>query len=69
MFRQLGVPILEFVENMSVFIPPDMPNKQYEIFGKGGGKILAKENNVPLIAQIPIEMKLVNEVTKVFQYQ
>ena len=27
----------------------------YEIFGSGGGKQLAKENNVPLLAQIPIE--------------
>ncbi len=61
MFKQLGVPLLGVVENMSVFIPPDMPNKRYEIFGKGGGKILARENNLPLLAQIPIEISLVNE--------
>ncbi len=64
MFKQLGVPLLGVVENMSVFIPPDMPNKKYEIFGKGGGKILAGENNLPLLAQIPIEIKLVNESNK-----
>ncbi len=64
MFKQLGVPLLGVVENMSVFIPPDMPNKKYEIFGKGGGEILAKENNLPLLAQIPIEIKLVNESNK-----
>ena len=64
MFKQLGVPLLGVVENMSVFIPPDMPDKKYEIFGKGGGEILAKENNLPLIAQIPIEMSLVNESNK-----
>ncbi len=64
MFKQLGVPLLGIVENMSVFIPPDMPNKKYEIFGKGGGKILAGENNLPLLAQIPIEIKLVNESNK-----
>ncbi len=64
MFRQLGVPLLGVVENMSVFIPPDMPNKKYEIFGKGGGKILARENNLPLLAQIPIEITLVNESNK-----
>ena len=34
MFKQLGVPILGIVENMSVFIPPDMPSKKYEIFGR-----------------------------------
>ena len=33
MFKQLGVPLLGIVENMSVFIPPDMPGKKYEIFG------------------------------------
>ena len=64
MFKQLGVPLLGIVENMSVFIPPDMPNKKYEIFGKGGGKILAGENNLPLLAQIPIEITLVNESNK-----
>ncbi|CAE20040.1 MRP protein homolog [Prochlorococcus marinus subsp. pastoris str. CCMP1986] len=64
MFKQLGVPLLGVVENMSVFIPPDMPNKKYEIFGKGGGKILAGENNLPLLAQIPIEIELVNDSNK-----
>ena len=64
MFKQLRVPLLGVVENMSVFIPPDMPNKKYEIFGRGGGQILAGENNLPLLAQIPIEMKLVNESNK-----
>ena len=61
MFNQLGVPILGVVENMSVFIPPDQPNKKYEIFGNGGGQLLAKEYNLPLLAQIPIEMPVVEE--------
>ena len=64
MFKQLGVPLLGIVENMSGFIPPDLPNKKYEIFGKGGGEILAKENNLPLLAQIPIEIPLVDESNK-----
>ena len=49
---------------MSVFIPPDLPKRSYEIFGKGGGKILAEENNLPLLAQIPIEIPLVDESNK-----
>ena len=61
MFKQLGVPLLGVVENMSVFIPPDQPNKKYEIFGKGGGQTLAKENDLPLLAQIPIEIPLVDD--------
>jgi ATP-binding protein involved in chromosome partitioning len=64
MFKQLGVPLLGIVENMSAFIPPDMPSKKYEIFGKGGGQILAKENDLPLLAQIPIEIPLVDESNK-----
>ena len=58
MFKQLGVPLIGVIENMSVFIPPDMPTKKYEIFGKGGGQILAEENDLPLLAQIPIEIPL-----------
>tara|TARA_B100000674_G_scaffold493179_1_gene514863 strand:+ start:141 stop:1205 length:1065 start_codon:yes stop_codon:yes gene_type:complete len=61
MFRQLGVPLIGVVENMSVFIPPDQPDKNYEIFGSGGGKLLAEENSLPLLAQIPIEMPVVTE--------
>ena len=64
MFRQLNVPLLGVVENMSAFIPPDMPHKKYEIFGSGGGKILANENNIDLLAQIPIEIPLVEESNK-----
>ena len=64
MFKQLGVPLLGVVENMSVFIPPDMPNKRYEIFGKGGGNKLAQENNLQLLAQIPIEIPLGDESNK-----
>ena len=64
MFKQLDVPILGIVENMSMFVPPDMPDKKYEIFGKGGGQILAAENNLPLLAQIPIEISVVDESNK-----
>jgi len=61
MFKQLGVPLLGIVENMSVFIPPDQPDKSYEIFGNGGGQLLAEENQLPLLAKIPIEMPVVTE--------
>ncbi len=56
MFVQMGVPILGIVENMSKFVPPDHPEKAYELFGSGGGAQLSNENNVPLLAQIPLEM-------------
>jgi ATP-binding protein involved in chromosome partitioning len=56
MFLQMGVPVLGVVENMSVFIPPDAPEKRYAIFGSGGGSALAEEAGVPLLAQLPLEL-------------
>ncbi len=61
MFRQMNIPILGIIENMSVFIPPDNPEKKYILFGSGGGKLLSKENSVPLLAQLPLEMKSIDE--------
>ena len=56
MFQQLNVPVIGIVENMSYFIPPDMPDKQYDIFGSGGGEKAAAELGVPLIGCVPLEM-------------
>ncbi len=58
MFRQLQVPILGIVENMSYFIPPDQPDKQYDIFGSRGGEAAAQELQVPLLGRIPLEIRL-----------
>ncbi len=56
MFEQLKVPILGLVENMSYFVPPDMPDKQYAIFGEGGGERAAAELGVELLGKVPLEM-------------
>ena len=56
MFLQMGVAVLGVVENMSAFIPPDAPGKRYPIFGSGGGALLAAEADVPLLAELPLEM-------------
>jgi ATP-binding protein involved in chromosome partitioning len=53
---QVNVPILGIVENMSWFTPDDMPDRQYKIFGEGGGKKLAKQSNSMLLGQIPLVM-------------
>lgn len=58
MFQQLNVPVLGIVENMSYFIPPDLPDKQYDIFGSGGGEKTAQELEVPLLGCVPLEMSL-----------
>lgn len=52
--KTIQVPILGVVENMSWFIPPDLPDRRYAIFGEGGGKRLADELGVPLLGQLPI---------------
>lgn len=56
MFQQLQVPVLGIVENMSYFIPPDMPDKQYDLFGSGGGEKMAEELGAPLLGCVPLEM-------------
>jgi ATP-binding protein involved in chromosome partitioning len=56
MFEQLNVPVFGIVENMSYFIPPDMPNKQYDIFGSGGGSKTATELGIPLLGCVPLEI-------------
>ncbi|MEB3177624.1 MAG: Mrp/NBP35 family ATP-binding protein [Nostocaceae cyanobacterium] len=58
MFQQMNVPVLGIVENMSYFIPPDMPEKQYDIFGSGGGEKTATELGVPLLGRVPLEISL-----------
>jgi ATP-binding protein involved in chromosome partitioning len=53
MFRQVNCPILGVVENMSYFVCPDCGERD-DLFGTGGGAKMAKEEGVPLLAQIPI---------------
>lgn len=55
MFQKVNVPVLGFVENMSYFLCPS-DGVRYDIFGKGGGEREAKAQNVPLLAQIPIDI-------------
>jgi ATP-binding protein involved in chromosome partitioning len=56
MFRQkdIGVPVLGLVENMSWFTPEELPDNRYYIFGKEGGRKLAEESGVVLLGQIPL---------------
>lgn len=58
MFTQVKIPVLGMVENMSYFVPDDAPSKKYFIFGEGGVKKAAKELNVNLLAEIPLELAL-----------
>ena len=53
MIKKLSIPVLGLIENMSWF-QPNESNKKYFLFGKDGGKELADEYNVNLLAQIPL---------------
>ena len=53
MFERVNVPVLGIVENMSWFECPHC-GKPTALFGSGGGERLAKELDLPLLAQIPL---------------
>ncbi|MFA4867407.1 MAG: Mrp/NBP35 family ATP-binding protein [Pedobacter sp.] len=56
MFRMPGIniPVLGVIENMAYFTPEELPENKYYIFGKDGGKELAKSFSVPFLGEIPI---------------
>lgn len=58
MFGKVNVPVLGIIENMSYFVPEDMPEKKYYIFGKHGARNLAKKLEVPFLGEIPLRENL-----------
>ncbi len=52
--KDINVPVLGLIENMSWFTPAELPNNKYFIFGEKGGEKLAEEMRIPLLGQIPI---------------
>jgi len=61
MFEKVGVPILGIVENMSYFTPSDLPDRQYHIFGRGGGERVAKELSVDFLGEVPIDPRIAED--------
>ena len=56
MFRQVGVPVLGVVENMS-YLASDR-GKRTAIFGSGGGEQIAQELSASLLGQIPLDPRI-----------
>jgi ATP-binding protein involved in chromosome partitioning len=52
MARKVNLTVSGVIENMSWFTGHD--GFRYDIFGSGGGELLAKELDVPLLGQIPL---------------
>lgn len=56
MFKQenINVPVLGIIENMAYFIPEELPNNKYYLFGKEGAKNLSVDLDVPFLGEIPL---------------
>lgn len=56
MMKQMGVPYIAVIENMSYLICPHCGNK-IDLFGEGGGEKLAQKEEVDFLGKIPIDLK------------
>jgi ATP-binding protein involved in chromosome partitioning len=54
MFKQLEVPVIGVIENMSYFVCPNCDTK-HELFGRGGGERIAQAFDVPFLGQVPLQ--------------
>ena len=57
MFRQLNIPVLGVVENMSYFVCGHC-NERTEIFGHGGGQRMAEDLKIPFLGGVPIDTRV-----------
>jgi len=58
MFEKVSVPVLGVIENMAWFSPPDLPDRRYHLFGKGGGERMARELGVDFLGAVPIDPRV-----------
>jgi ATP-binding protein involved in chromosome partitioning len=56
MATKLKLQVTGVIENMSGFVTPS--GERFQIFGEGGGQLLAEELDVPLLAKVPLTMAL-----------
>jgi ATP-binding protein involved in chromosome partitioning len=54
MFKQLEVPVIGVIENMSYFVCSNC-DARHEIFGSGGGQRIANTFQVPLLGNVPLQ--------------
>ncbi|WP_241968683.1 iron-sulfur cluster carrier protein ApbC [Idiomarina tyrosinivorans] len=57
MFNKVSVPLVGIIENMSYFSCPSCGHEE-PIFGSEGGLRVAKEHNIPLLGQWPLQRQL-----------
>jgi ATP-binding protein involved in chromosome partitioning len=56
MATKVKLEIAGVIENMSGFVTPT--GERFQLFGEGGGQLLAEELEVPLLAKVPLTMAL-----------
>jgi len=57
MFRQVGVPLLGIVENMSYYLCPACGHRD-DVFAHGGGARTAEEQGAPFLGEVPLNSEL-----------
>ena len=55
--EKLGLPVIGVIENMSGMLCPHC-GVEIDLFGKGGGKKIAEELNIPFLGAIPIDIEM-----------
>ncbi len=61
--KELKIPVLGIIENMSGFIYPHC-KKEIDLYGTGGGENLAYDLKVPFLGRIPFEINIVKSGDK-----
>jgi ATP-binding protein involved in chromosome partitioning len=56
MFRKTHIPVLGIIENMAYYQLPD-GSRDY-IFGDGGARVFAEQENIPLLGEVPLTRAL-----------
>ncbi|MBT8064314.1 MAG: P-loop NTPase, partial [Gammaproteobacteria bacterium] len=57
MFRKVNMSVLGVVENMSTHICGQCGHEE-PIFGSGGGESMAQQYDVPLLGQLPLDLRI-----------
>jgi ATP-binding protein involved in chromosome partitioning len=57
MFQKVEVPVLGIVENMSTHVCSNCGHEEH-IFGAGGGRAMAQQYGVDLLAELPLDIRI-----------
>ncbi|MEM7083605.1 MAG: iron-sulfur cluster carrier protein ApbC [Pseudomonadota bacterium] len=61
MFEKVEVPVLGVIENMSGYLCPKCGHEA-DIFGSGGGELMAHADSVPFLGAVPLDIRIRQEL-------